>query len=217
MAEIEIRPMRLDDEEAVRKLVCEEYMVREPLQRNLEMEPVRDGNAWFDMVFPACLKEGLSVVAVDSVFGDVVGFRCVMSVYKDNPQHFNFSKSDPNTRSLALTYEAVFGLYKDLDIFTRYGVDKYVNMTGLCVAQKYGRQGIAVKMVAMALDLSRKQNFRVATVETSSRYSARVFEKLGFEKLVEHPYDTMVLDGESMKMTDDMKYHYCFSLYVKEL
>lgn len=217
MSGIEIRSMRLEDEDAVRKLVCEEYMVREPLQRNLGVDPQRDGTAWFTMVFPACLEDGLSVVAVDPVSGDTVGFRCTMCVHKDAPVAFNFSKSDPNTRSMALGYEAVGGLYQGLDIFAKYGVDKYVNFTGLSVAKKYERLGIATKMVQAVLELSRKKNFRVVTVEASGRFSSRVFEKLGFEKLVEHPYHSMVLDAERVKMTNDLKFHHSFCLYVKLL
>lgn len=96
-------------------------------------------------------------------------------------------------------------------------MNQYVKLTGPCVAQKYKKRGIALKMAALALGLSRKQNFRLVTVEATSRYSARVFEKLGFEKLVDHPYETMVLDGEPIKMSSDMECHYCLSLFVKKL
>ncbi|XP_064617233.1 uncharacterized protein LOC135481323 [Liolophura sinensis] len=215
MADIEVRMLCADDEDRVRQFVCIEFIDKEPLSKSLNMTGSEDGVLWFDVAFPVCLKDRLSVLAIDSSTGEIVGLRFAAIVYKDKPDAYNFSKDDPKMRKLALNYEITDKLYEGLNLFAKYNVDTLVNFRGICVAEKYQRQGIGTKMVAKTLQLIQERNFRLVTAESSGRFSSRIFEKFGFEKLVQHDYNSLFLDGEPLNMTDELRFHQGISLHVK--
>lgn len=83
----------------------------------------------------------------------------------------------------------LFEHYSDCNL----GIDTKI----ISVDPKYGGIGIGNKLIAESIKCAREHNVQLFHVMCSSHFSARVCEKLGFEKLYELPFVDYVINGEN--------------------
>lgn len=83
----------------------------------------------------------------------------------------------------------LFKHYPDCNL----GIDTKI----ISVHPKYGGIGIGNKLITESIKCARENNVELFNVMCSSYYSARVCEKLGFEKSYELPYVDYVVNGEN--------------------
>ncbi|XP_064596519.1 arylalkylamine N-acetyltransferase 1-like [Liolophura sinensis] len=217
MANVQIRKLQENDEGGARKFVCQEFFRLDPLSRAVNLDAEVDGNLWLNEAFPSFLSDGVSMVAIDTKTGEIIGIRFAAIVYKDKPDVMPFSLDDPKTRRLARLFEGLGSVHAGENIFEKYGVDRYASFRGLGVAEKYQKQGIASRLVDGTLNLIQDKNIRLVIAEASSQFSGRIFEKFGFKKGKQNNYDSMVLGGLPLVMTEELEYHKGIAQYIKTM
>lgn len=83
-----------------------------------------------------------------------------------------------NNKSL---FDIVFLLYKDINIFELYGVDKYLSSFGLYVVQKYRGRGIGEQLLRTRKSFCAAFDIKITSNGFSSDFSNRIADKVGFK------------------------------------
>ena len=79
-------------------------------------------------------------------------------------------------------------------MFGKYTVDQMVIFSMISVHQSYGGKGIGSKLALKSEELIKKSrpDLKLVVGETTGGGSAKIFQRQGFEKLSEIPYETYV-------------------------
>ena len=83
----------------------------------------------------------------------------------------------------------------EVNFFERFKVAEAFSVFTLGVKKPYRRMGFGGKLAAAAVALSRELGFKVMKVETTSKFSQKIFQKEGFEVLLKMPYDSYYYNG----------------------
>ena len=77
-------------------------------------------------------------------------------------------------------------------MFGKYTVDQMVIFSMISVHQSYGGKGIGSKLALKSEELIKKSrpDLKLVVGETTGGGSAKIFQRQGFEKLSEIPYET---------------------------
>ena len=90
-----------------------------------------------------------------------------------------------------LFYSLIY-FFQGLDLFGKYTVDQMVIFSMISVHQSYGGKGIGSKLALKSEELIKKSrpDLKIVVGETTGGGSAKIFQRQGFEKLSEIPYET---------------------------
>lgn len=77
------------------------------------------------------------------------------------------------------------------------GVDKYLDAKILSVNEMYRGQGIGVKLTERTIEYTRANNIPVISMLCTSRFSARVCEKLNFKRVYALNYKDYFIEGRN--------------------
>ena len=157
----------------------------EPLSKAFGVTWVKD----FEDLVCDVLKQNISICMISKDTDEVMGVR-VMSM---------MNRSDPKFDPSSMHYEQLRDLFvflhqkdEEVNFLDRYGVDEAVHFNTLGVHKKFRRMGLGGRLIGAAVALSRELGFKAITGEGTSNFSQRIYEKAGFETLVELPYDSYI-------------------------
>lgn len=107
-------------------------------------------------------------------------------------------------------------LYKDIDLFEKYEVDRMFVFHMIAVDSNFGGRGIGTELVLRGIEHATRHGFRVLTSETTGAISGKIFQKLGFNLIKELNYDDYI-DEEGQKRFKDLHPHKSCSVWAKTL
>ncbi|WAR26775.1 DNAT-like protein [Mya arenaria] len=138
------------------------------------------------------LKHNISLTMISRKTGDMVGLGISGFLRRsDTPEDFSWMES----KNVKDVFRFIYYPTKEIDIFNRYGVDEIFSLDFLCVRNDYRRHGLAIHIVKAALELAKDLSFTVVKGDCTGNYSQRIFEKHGFETILNIPYNSCVIDG----------------------
>ena len=76
-----------------------------------------------------------------------------------------------------------------VNVYERYGVDKFVNAMGLCVHPKFRGQGLGLEIMKSRFDMMKGVGLKCTLTVFSGHGTQRVAVRSGMEPMAEVPYD----------------------------
>ena len=131
------------------------------------------------------LKHNLSIMAVSDDTNEVMGIRTCRVIKQSD-------KSDLSD----VTYENVKAMWtflghkdEEIDLFSRVGVSEMFHFVTLGVHKKYRRRGLGSILLGAGIALAKEVGFKAIRGEGTSSFSQRIYDKHGFETVIEIPYN----------------------------
>ncbi|ENN75800.1 hypothetical protein D910_11685 [Dendroctonus ponderosae] len=161
------------------------------------------------------MQDGMSIMAVDKEKNKIAGVALNgTSKRGETEQSIEEMKTIEN-----LEYRRIFGLLNDvnleLDLFSKYNVDKIFEVRILSVDSSYRGKGIAKELFAQSEAMARKNAFKVVMkTDATSLFTQKVAESQGFwvEKSVNyHDYK----DEQGKKIYDTRPPHLHYKVMAK--
>ncbi|CAG9823042.1 unnamed protein product [Phaedon cochleariae] len=162
------------------------------------------------------MQEGMSVMALDPDTGEIAGVALNgTSRIGDAERTLEEMKSVDS-----IPYQRIFGLLnttnKELDLFSKYGVDKIFDLRILSVDNKYRGRGLAKELFARSELIAEENDFKLLKVDATSLFTQRICESFGLtvEKTVRyHDFH----DENGRKIYDTESPHDFYKVMVKRL
>ena len=157
--------------------IANQFIKDEPMFTafDVKIQPYTDRLLWR-------LKWNISIMAVADETNEILGvFLCDVSK-KGDRMDLN-SLSDDNMRALF-----TFAKQKDFDAHDTVDLSELFHLGNLAVHRKCRRQGLGFVLFDSAVRLAKELGFKAISGEGSSNYSQKLFEKGGFELVLELPY-----------------------------
>ena len=166
---------------------------------DVKIQPYTDRLLWR-------LKWNISIMVVADDTNEIIGvFLCDVSK-KGHGMDLN-SLSDDNMRAL-FTFEK----QKDFDANDTVGLSVLFHLGNLAVHRKYRRQGLGFILFDTAVRLAKELGFKAISGEGSSNYSQKLFEKVGFEPVLELPFVQYKYKG--VRLSERTGEHTSFKIYL---
>ena len=167
---------RYDD---VLDIIANHFMKNEPLCNafGVQMSP------FFERRILARLKNFLSVAAISDKTNDIMGVSLCQVAKTSDKLDLN-DIDDESTRALL-----TFLTHRDSDNPYNYGVAEVFCVMNLAVHEKYRRRGLGYSLLGTSVTLAKELGFKAIKGEATSNFSQRLFEKHGFECILELPYN----------------------------
>ena len=139
-------------------------------------------------------KFNLSLILVNPENNDIIALLAAFVSIRDtpiDPEAFDDVKLKVKSRLFKAVDEQV-------QFHERYHVDEAIHFGPLAVHENHRQHGIAKYLVYRYLEFLKQLRMSPLYVKTrgSSRYSQRIFEMLGFEKLHELKFDDCRVNGK---------------------
>ncbi|XP_074033287.1 arylalkylamine N-acetyltransferase-like 7 isoform X3 [Leptinotarsa decemlineata] len=162
------------------------------------------------------LEEGMSLMAMDAKTKEIAGVALNgISRKGDVEKSLEEMKSIDN-----IQYQRVFGLLnnvnKDLDLFTKYNVEKIFELRILSVDDKYRGRGLAKELFSRSEMIAKEYGFELMKVDATSFYTQKISESFGFTTEVCIKYGDYC-DEEGQKIYDTKSPHDFYKVMVKHL
>ncbi|KAL1505550.1 hypothetical protein ABEB36_005092 [Hypothenemus hampei] len=162
------------------------------------------------------MEDGLSIMAIDKKTDKIAGVALNgISRKGETEKSIEEMKNIDN-----LQYRRIFGLLNDvnleLDLFTKYNVDKIFEVRILSVDSSYRGKGIAKELFVQSEAIAKKHGFKVMKTDATSLFTQKVAESQGFwvEKSVSyHDYK----DETGQKIYDTRPPHLHYKVMAKLL
>ena len=106
----------------------------------------------------------------------------------------------------SITYEPLRDLFKflshrddEIDFYHRFRISEAMHFFSMGVHKDFRRQGLATRLLQACTAMTKELGFTVIKGEATSNYTQRIFEKEGFDVLLEMPYDSYMYNGEPLR------------------
>ncbi|XP_032685192.1 uncharacterized protein LOC116850699 [Odontomachus brunneus] len=137
------------------------------------------------------MEQRIAIVAfVDNPNGGkpiIAGMNMLCVEFKENAdKEMHFSSK------FGITYKVVMDLNKQVRLYERYGVDKYLFAVGLSVAPDFRRYGLGTDLLKTRDKIGREYNIQMTSTVFSSPYAMKAAERAGFELLLSKDYTDLV-------------------------
>ena len=148
-------------------------------------------NPFSEQKITSVLKQNLSIMAVSDDTNETMGIRTCRIA----------KKSDVNDLS-HVTYENVKDMWtflchkdKEMDLFNRFNLEEMFHFVTLAVHKNYRRRGLGFILLSAGVALAKALGFKAVKGEGTSAFSQRIYEKRGFETILEIPYSQYAYKG----------------------
>lgn len=132
-----------------------------------------------------CIVQNISLTVRDSL-GHLAGVRINKL---ENKGDYDDKKDNPEFNE-TLIRAILFSLNEGVDIYSKYSTERVIIFVMMSVGSKYGRLGLAKKMVEISLEFGKTAGAGAAKAEAVSTYAAKALAKAGFETLKTIDYAT---------------------------
>ena len=194
---IKYRIATKDDFGALKSFLLEFYIPYEPTCNSLALACSKGASDFIHPVVEECLSNPVSFLALNENEEIIGALVCSLRDLSEESQKANFDKQQTNvTRiSIAASPLEIWLAYRRA-IDAEYGVlvpkdcrEMVVKFAAVCVnTMRYGRRGIARKLVEITLENARAKGCKGAVETCTAKASQGLFKKTGFEilKVVKH-------------------------------
>ncbi|XP_052817352.1 uncharacterized protein LOC128243551 [Mya arenaria] len=168
-----------------------------------------DDNA--DGFWRHAFSEGLSLAVVSANSGQVIAIRGIAPITRG----VNYDVPDSADDRLKRFLSYMNYCHEKSNFFQHYDIQEALHFFGLGVHEAYRRKGIATKLFQTALAFVKSLGLDKVYVkgESSSDFSRRIYDKFGFELLLENFYKDCTFAGAGgLKVTGG---HAAYSDYGK--
>lgn len=142
---------------------------------------------FIDDLLIGCLQSGVSLI-VRNHEGNIVAVGMNETSHRDKPSKM------PEVHRFDLA--VLDALNENIDLFKKYNTDKLLAFVLVTVDQRYGRQGLAGKLLDLSTELAVSAGVGAVVMEAVSTYAARAAFKKGFEIVNSIDYSTFEFDGQ---------------------
>ena len=155
------------------------------------------------------LEDNLSIALVSRQTNKIIGGRIIRIAVRNEVPDLSGFMSESFKKGLAIVSE----LDRRCNVFDHYQVEEVIHFLGFCVHRDFRRQGIGEKLMRAGICFVSNLNLGNVVIksEGTSKYSQRVFEKVGFDMLAEVVYADCKVDGKVV--TTGIGDHTCEKLY----
>ncbi|XP_057655511.1 arylalkylamine N-acetyltransferase 1-like [Diorhabda carinulata] len=162
------------------------------------------------------LEEGLSVMAVDTYTNEIAGVLLNGTSKKgDIEEAIKRMETIDN-----IPYQQIFGLLnnvnKELDLFTKYRVDKIFEFRILAVDPKYRGQGVGKELFLRSEMIAAENGFKLMKVDATSFFTQKICDSFGFETIKTIRYGDY-LDENGQKIYNTKSPHDYYKVMIKIL
>lgn len=177
------------------KLARDSFTNDEPINKSV-------GLGWSDdleALWMSVLKQNISLMLINKENGDVMGFRTFAFESKndinDNDKH---DQTEPSDEAFGKVYGFLKHCEMKAHIYDHFGVNEIVHFFAISVDAKYRQNRLGSKLMTLTVDFLKNLGVTplVIKAEGTSMYSQKIFQKLGFETILEIPYCDYVVDGK---------------------
>ena len=162
--------------------------------------------AWIEELVRDCLRTPHSLLVRDSrLHNQIVAVAvnemksCSIAEKRptdDEPNRNSRSSSDPAQIPVGRLHKAVLKeIHQHVDMFNIYETDKKMEFSIAAVDERYSRQGLASKLMELALEIAKEAGAGVIWTEALSAYTAKVANKFGFDTLKSIDYSEFRFEG----------------------
>ncbi|XP_061727791.1 uncharacterized protein LOC133532935 [Cydia pomonella] len=167
------------------------YFTRdEPPCKYIGIEKYPSAMHELEQLWRKTLNDNVSLVCVTDD-GVVVGANVLAVVCKEDKDE-PFQTHDKIWGQL---FGAVDLVSRGVDIFEKYGVDKYLTAYGLVVDPEWRGLGVAKEILKARISLCRSLRIKVTATVFTARASQIAAKKAGFEDLYEMTYEELAKKG----------------------
>ena len=191
------------------KFLTDHFNTDEPMARSIGLQYDDEVNSLMKEIY----KENISILLISDLTGEIIACRTIAIGKKD--EEVDWTKF--TNEKLATIFKFISHKKKEMDVFKRFNVNTSINFVQLGTNRNYRHQGIASKMMEVALLFCKELGINPVCVagEGSTNYSQRIYEKNGFETLHIIYYDEYKENGEVV--FKNMAPHKSTKIYVKQL
>ena len=166
-------------------------------------------------VLEPTLANGLSVAMIDEETGKYVGMSLNWCTTKEDKEDIEIYFQRMSKRAaeavgpelLEPTSNFFASLWKNVDLFELYSVNKILSIGMISVDESYGGRGICQKLVNASLKRAAEFGIGAARAQTLSFYSEKAFLKQGFNIVKELPYSDFTFNGKLVFNPNSMGVH----------
>lgn len=187
---IEYRLLPISRLEEVNDLLLANFFKQEPLGNRLGAQPDNDVRPWLSRVTEPLINQNMSCMAVED--DRVVGVALNRIVYREpekNIDSFAEAIETNNEIFMRKILDFMDVLYEGVDFLSQFGEERMFVYNMIAVKGAFSGRGIATEMIRFSERLALEAGFRVLTSETTGIMSAKVFAKLGYERVKELEYN----------------------------
>ena len=189
-------------------LYKEHFLPDEPVARSIGLEWCAE----YEDLIMSELEDNMSVGIVSKSTGNLVGFRIMSIISKD--EH-DIDTEEVTSEKFKIVEDFLNYLAGFNNVFEHYGVEDVVHFFGLGVHRDWRKKGIGSKLMQAAMTLVANLGIGpvVITGEGSSNYSKKIFEKFGFDILAGVVFADYKINGQ--EVFKNLGEHKCERLYGK--
>lgn len=158
---------------------------------------------WIEDIVLECVQTPYSLVVRDSCLHNQIVAVAINEFQKrtlsdvTNHQLYAPRSNNPAQIGVGRLHKAVLeAINRDVDVFAIYETETKMEIGALAVDGRYGRQGLATKLVDLSLRIAKAHGVGAVWTEALSAYTAKVAFKLGFEVLKSVTYEDFRYEGD---------------------
>lgn len=158
---------------------------------------------WIQDIVIDCVKTPHSLVVRDASLENQIVAVVINEIQKRNlsqvanHQPYGPKSNNPAQIPVGRLHKAVLEVInRNVDVFAIYETETKMELSILAVDGRYGRQGLATKLVELSLRIAKAQEVGAVWTEALSAYTAKVASKFSFDILRSVNYDDFKYDGD---------------------
>ncbi|XP_039293310.1 uncharacterized protein LOC111056184 [Nilaparvata lugens] len=173
------------------------FFADEPINRSVQLCEPGQPHAELEEHSLSTLKDGMSVMALDTHTGEVIG------VALNGVQHMgdlNAAQEKLETMTDG-SFKQIFGLLyslnQTLDLFSKYEVENIFECRILSVDSRFRGRGLAKELMSRSETVAKDAGFKVFKEDATGLFSQKIAASLGHETVYEMEYSSYTnKDGE---------------------
>ena len=170
------------DADEMARLLGEVFSMRDPPSVATGLT-ISEFETFVRVLCPQAAVEGLTILARDSVTGELIGALLTEDSATTLPEGMD---------QLSPKFEPIFDILGQLETEYRAGrhprPGESLHLFLLGVAESSGGRGVAQQLVTRCIENGARKGYRVAVTEATNRVSQHIFRKLGFAERVRRSY-----------------------------
>ncbi|KAL7647220.1 UNVERIFIED_CONTAM: hypothetical protein RMT77_002478 [Armadillidium vulgare] len=143
------------------------------------------------------LKHGLTIVAKTEESKEIVGMLIPQPLLKGDEQ-LVWGKFKPESQKAKYYAEVCAIIESAVNVVDHFGVDKAFDHSLLAVSDEHRRNGLGTALAKAANKLGEEEGYKVFAVTASNKYTAQIYEGLGFSSLYKLDYNKLKIKGKSL-------------------
>uniref|UniRef100_A0A1B0B1E3 aralkylamine N-acetyltransferase n=1 Tax=Glossina palpalis gambiensis TaxID=67801 RepID=A0A1B0B1E3_9MUSC len=179
---IQIRLIKPEESERVLEFLRIHYYPEEPLNASIEPKRQEDADEEYTM---SMVKHGMSLMAIEPISQNlkdrIVGALIVGPKDANEADNLFKAANRATTRKWLHMTQLLGCVERDANVCERYKVQRVLHNHALGVDNKMRGKNIGSRLITEMIKVAKDAKFEAITADCTSFYSAKLYERLGFE------------------------------------